>query len=498
MLAKNPKSLPKNLKKFTILHSNDMHGDFLAEVSGKKGKLIGGLALLSGYINQVRKQEKNVFYVISGDMVQGSLIDSEYKGISTIEIMNYLAPDMVALGNHEMDYGLPHLLFLEKMANFPIVNANLYIKKYNKRLMNPYKIVEKDGFDVLFTGILTEKVMDSLMQDKLIGSFITLEEASQEVGRICNAYKNDDIDLTILLTHIGYESDIELAKLLKPEWGVDMIIGGHSHTVLEEPTMVNNILIAQAGVGSDQVGRFDIIVDDDTNSIVDYTWELIPIDEDLAEPDHDLEKFIDSFQQEVDRKYNTLICKFATELTHPKREIETSLGNLIADAFADSSQTDVMLVGSGSIRVKQLGPLVTLKNFLACFPYDDTLTRFQITGKKLKDIFEFIMRPENRNSEGECYQVNAKVEAVYDDKKQKLKSLKIENEPVKNNQTYTLTLQGYHFSNSQAYLNISEKELLEAGESKVVTTSAQQVLEEFLRDNQNISRAVTGRLIYQK
>lgn len=222
-----------NTKKFTILHSNDIHGDFLAEVKAHEspkgfdgersrtieGKLVGGLALLSGYINQVRKEEENVFYVVSGDMVQGSLIDAEYKGISTMEIMNFLAPDVVALGNHEFDYGLPHLLFLEKMANFPIVNANLYIKKYNKRLMNPYVILKKAGFDILFTGIITEKVMDSLKQDKLVGTFISLEEASNEVGKICNAYKNDDIDLTILLTHIGFESDVALAKLLKPEWG---------------------------------------------------------------------------------------------------------------------------------------------------------------------------------------------------------------------------------------------------------------------------------------
>jgi 5'-nucleotidase len=61
-----------------------MHGDFLAEVQGKGGKLIGGLALLSGYINKVRQEEENVLYVISGDMVQGSLIDAEYKGISTM------------------------------------------------------------------------------------------------------------------------------------------------------------------------------------------------------------------------------------------------------------------------------------------------------------------------------------------------------------------------------------------------------------------------------
>ena len=136
-------------KRFTILHSNDMHGDFFAEVRGEQGRLIGGLALLSGYINKVRSEEENVLFVIAGDMVQGSLIDSEYKGISTMEIMNYLAPDVVCLGNHELDYGLPHLLFLEKMANFPIVNANMYIKNYHKRLMTPHLIIKKADFDIL-------------------------------------------------------------------------------------------------------------------------------------------------------------------------------------------------------------------------------------------------------------------------------------------------------------------------------------------------------------
>jgi len=483
-------------KKFTILHSNDIHGDFLQEVREGGDKLIGGLALLSGYINQVRKEEKNVLYLVSGDMVQGSIIDSEYKGISTIEIMNYLAPDVATLGNHEFDYGLPHLLFLEKMANFPIVNANLYIKKYNKRLMNPYLILNKDGFDILFTGIITEKVMDSIKMDELVGTFISLEEAKQEVGKICNAYKNDDIDLTVLLTHIGFESDVELAKMLKPEWGVDIIIGGHSHTKLKKPELVNNVLIVQAAVGSDQVGRFDIVVDDDTNSVVDYKWELIPINDDLAKPDKQLKEFIDSFKEETDRKYNTLVCKFAKKLTHPKREEETALGNLIADAFADHAQTDVMLVGSGSIRVKELGPLVRLKDFVACFPYDDSLNRYSVTGAHLKQIFNHVMRLENRDGEGECYQVNEKVKAIYDDKAGELEELEINGHPVENTEFYTLCLQGYHFNNAKEYLNISQKELMESGEYKTVTTSAQQVLEEYLRNHQNITSQIEERLKY--
>jgi 5'-nucleotidase/UDP-sugar diphosphatase len=488
--------LSMNTKRFTILHSNDMHGDFLAEVQGQEGKLMGGLALLSGYINEVREEEENVLYLISGDMVQGSIIDSEYKGISTIEIMNYLAPDVVALGNHEFDYGLAHLLFLERMANFPIVNANLYIKQYNKRLMRPYLIINKAGFDILFTGIITEKVMDTISQDRLVGSFVSLEEASREVGKITNAYKNDDIDLTVLLTHIGFESDKELADMLDPQWGVDLIIGGHSHTILEKPERVNGVLIVQAGVGTNQVGRLDIVVDDDTNSIVDYRWQLIPIDSSLAEPDQELKAYIDSFKEEVDRKYNTIICKLAEKLTHPVRAEETSLGNLIADTFAETAQCDVMLLGSGSVRSKEMGPLVTLNDLVSCFPYDDSLTRYGITGAKLARIFDHIMRPENRDGEGECYQVNGRISATYNDSERRLESLVVDGEPVSDSQLYTICLQGYHFNNSASYLSVSNEELLESGNSKVIATSAKQVLEEYLRNNQNISRRVEGRLVY--
>jgi len=487
----------KNIKKFTILHSNDMHGDFLAEVKAGEGKLMGGLALLSGYINKVRREEENVLFVIAGDMVQGSLIDFEYKGISTMEIMNYLAPDVVALGNHEFDYGLPHLLFLEKMANFPIVNANLYITHYNKRLMLPYIVIKKAGFDILFTGIVTEKVIDSIKQDKLISSFVTLEEAGNEIGVISNAYKNDDIDLTIVLTHIGFDSDIELAKLLKPEWGIDLIIGGHSHTILQQPEYINGIYIAQAGVGTDQIGRFDIMVDDTTNSIIDMKWQLISIDSSIAEPDEDLEKYINTFKEDVDRKYNTVVCKFARKVTHPAREIETELGNIISDAFAETSEADIMLTGAGSIRIKEMGPLVTLKDIMTCFPYDDSLSRHVVSGLEIKKMFSHFMRKENRNGEGECYQVNKKVRAVYDDGKKELVSLQLDGKEIDEASEYKICMQGYHFNNSKAYLNISNEELLKSGRSKVISTSAQQVLLEYLRNHQNIDGKIEGRLVFQ-
>jgi len=474
-----------------------MHGDFLAEVQGAEGNLIGGLALLSGYVNRVRKEEENVLYVISGDMVQGSLIDSEFKGISTIEIMNFIAPDVVTLGNHEIDYGLPHLLFLEKMANFPIVNANMYIAKYNKRLMRPYLIINVAGFDIMFIGILTEAVLQSLKMDRLVGTFISLEEASHEVGKICNAYKDEDIDLTILLTHIGFDSDKELAELLNPEWGVDMIIGGHSHSILEQPAIVKDILITQAGVGTDQIGRFDIVVDDDTNSIVEWKWQLLPVDESLAQPDEELQRFIDSFKKEVDRKYNAIMCRFAQKLTHPRREEETSLGNLFADILAGRAQVDVMFVGSGSIRGTEMGPLVTLGDFKAIFPFDDALYKVAVTGAQLRQIFKHILRPENRNSEGECYQVSKAVKAVYVDAARDLESLTINDQPVKDDEQYTICLQGYHYENSAPNVGLATEELTALEQSHVVTTSVIDVLEEYLSSHQNLNSRVEGRLTFK-
>lgn len=204
-----------NYKKLTLLHSNDMHGDFFEET--QNDSLVGGVSLLSGYIKQTKKAEKNCLYTISGDMLQGSVIDAEFRGISTIDIMNMLNPDVVTLGNHEIDYGLAHLLFLEKLAKFPIINANLYIKPSKTRLFQPYYLKEIDGMKILFVGIITEEVLSSVISEELISTLVDVQEAAREVEKICNAYKRVDIDFTVLLTHIGYENDLKLAELLKPE-----------------------------------------------------------------------------------------------------------------------------------------------------------------------------------------------------------------------------------------------------------------------------------------
>ncbi|MDY5933926.1 MAG: metallophosphatase, partial [Oscillospiraceae bacterium] len=304
-------------KKLVLLHSNDMHGDFLAE--DIDDRLVGGVSMLSGYVDKVRKEEPNTLYCIAGDMFRGSVIDSEYKGLSTIEIMNALAPDVVTLGNHETDYGISHLLFLEKCAKFPIINANLFIRTNQARLFRPHVILEVDGMKILFIGILTEEVISQTKNEGLIGSFVGINEAATEVGRICNAYNAIDIDFTVLLTHIGFEEDKKLAEMLDPSWGVDVIIGGHSHTFITEPAKVNDILIVQAGTGTDQIGRFDIVVDTDNNCVSEYEWQSVPINDDHCPRDSEIERLIANYKADTDVKYNRIVTRFRRELTHPDR-----------------------------------------------------------------------------------------------------------------------------------------------------------------------------------
>jgi len=115
----------------------------------------------------------------------------------------------------------------------------------------------------------------------------------------------------------------------------------------------------------------------------------------------------------------------------------------------------------------------------------------------LKRMFAHAMRPANRDGEGECYQVNCGVRAVYNDAKQELESLDVHGKPVDGEALYTVVLQGYHVNNASVYLNMTYDELAAHGKPKVVSTSIQDVLEEYFRNNQNLHSKLEGRLVYK-
>lgn len=482
----------QHLKKLTILHSNDMHGDFLAEQLDDK--LVGGVSLLSGYINQVRMSEENVIYAIAGDMFRGSIIDAEYKGISTIEIMNALSPDVVTLGNHELDYGLPHLLFIEKCAQFPIINANLFIKMNHARLFHPCEIIEIDGMKILFIGIITDDVIAQAKKDHLIGSFIGIKEAANEVGRICNTYNSLDIDLTVLLTHIGFEEDKELASMLRPEWGVDLIIGGHSHTLMDQPHEENGILIVQAGVGTDQIGRFDILVDTNKNSIHSYEWKCLPIDDSHCKRDAQIENLIKKYKDVTDQKYARVITRLRKELTHPQRNVETALGNLFADIIKNSLGLDVMLLGSGSIRREKLGPIVEYGSLLESFPYDDGVYLMKLQGEIFRKMMNYMLREEAFLGTTEFYQLSEGLRIEYSRTKGAIESLRLNEKEIDHHDVLSVGMQTFHFKNISDFLGVSMEEISQIVQPKLISSSCFDILEEYLSTNHALHREVEGRV----
>ena len=480
------------LRRLVLLHSNDMHGNFFAKET--HDKMVGGMSRLSGYVHKTREEETDpVLYVISGDMLQGSIIDQEYRGISTILVMNMLEPDVVTLGNHEMDYGFAHLMFLERCANFPIVNANLYIKPTGSNLFKPYHILELDGIRILFIGIITEEVLAKSKSEALLGTFISIEDAAEEVEYICNSYKDVDIDLTVLLTHIGFDQDKRLAALLPPELGVDLIIGGHSHTLLEQPEKVNDILIAQVGSGTDFLGRFDLTINMDSNSVHDFSWEAVPIDDSHCPNDPVMDQLLTEYQQEIDDKYNTVICRLPHEMEHGGRFRETELGNLFSDILSYQLGVDLVFVASGSIRKPKLQALVTRSDLMEIYPYDEPMISFTVDGRILRAMLGHLMRSLYQAGTREFYQWNrdlrVEVEATGG-----LGQVLMKRAPLDPDGEYRIAMQEYHYGIIADNFGISQEEIALKGRVRVVSTSAQDNLIEYFRKHKIPRNRRDGRI----
>ncbi len=480
-------------KKLTILHSNDIHGDFLPTV--KNGVNTGGLARLSGYVKKVREEEENVIYLNAGDMFRGSVIDSEFRGLSTIELMNMLAPDASTIGNHEVDYGVAHLLFLERCARFPIVNADLYITLNSTRLFRPYINLEVGGMRIMVVGLLTEEVISSTKSEKIIGTYINVAEAAKEVGIMADNYRTKDTDLFILLTHIGIEKDRELANLLNPDWGVDMIIGGHSHTFMDQAEIVNGIPIVQAGTGSGQIGRFDITYDDVLKKITGWKWRTQVIDENSAPVNPLIEEVVNDFKSLTDAKYRRVVTRFARELTHPTRIQETEMGNLYADLLQDESSFDIMLMGSGAIRKKAMGPTVEYQDMVENTPFDDQLFMLKVTGDEFRRMIQYVMRDDAWDGHTEFYQYSKGVRIVYRKSTHTLEELSFRGKEIEDGDTFLIALQNYHYNNFEEFFNVPLSPIKERMRPRVVATSVNNIVEEYFATHQGLDAKVEGRIV---
>ena len=175
--------MENDLKEIVILHSNDIHGQFAGKTD-ELGRMCHSTAQVAGYVSSKKAENPCTFYCIAGDAFQGSLIDSEFLGLSTIDILNMSNIDVMALGNHELDYGISHMMFVAKFAEFPIINANFKMKTNGRNLFKPQHRIRRDGMEFLFIGLLTPDIVDQTRAEGLVGSYVTVEDSKAELEKI--------------------------------------------------------------------------------------------------------------------------------------------------------------------------------------------------------------------------------------------------------------------------------------------------------------------------
>ena len=264
-------------KHLTVLHTNDVHSYIDPfPVTHPKNPNMGGVSRRAALIESIRKENPNVLLLDAGDIFQGTPYFNYYGGELELKLMSMMNYDLATLGNHDFDNGIDGFYSQMHHANFDFVSANYNFENtiLNGKV-NPYKIIHKNGIKIGVFGLGIE--LEGLVDKKNYKETVYLNpiEIAQDMSRILKQEKK--CDLVICLSHIGYQykndhdkiCDVKLATLTKD---IDLIIGGHTHTFLDKPTVLKNaegkdVLVNQVGCYGINLGRIDFYFDNDTSLI---------------------------------------------------------------------------------------------------------------------------------------------------------------------------------------------------------------------------------------
>ncbi len=251
-------------KKLTILHTNDMHSHIDPFEEGRY-KGLGGMSARASAIKKVRSTEDNLLLLDVGDVFQGTPYFNMFGGELELKLMSEMRYDATTVGNHEFDNGLDGLKYAMQFANFPYLSANYdFSKNTIAGNVQPYKIFNKGGIRVGVFGLGIE--LEGLVNSSMYGNTIYRDPIAiaKEMVQELSAKK---CDLIICLSHLGYdygESETPSDKRLAQEVSeIDVILGGHTHTFMEEPLLLTNsegfiTTINQVGWAGINLGRIDV------------------------------------------------------------------------------------------------------------------------------------------------------------------------------------------------------------------------------------------------
>ena len=253
--------------KLTILHTNDMHSHIEAFSSGRN-KGLGGMFQLSSLVKKIRQEENNILLLDAGDIFQGTPYFNLFGGELEFRLMSEMGYDAVTIGNHDFDNGIDGLANQMHHANFPFISSNYdFSNTILEDKVIPHKVFNKSGIKIGVLGIGIE--LKGLVDPKLYGNTNYLDPVTIANKKAHYLKKTLNCDLVICLSHLGFKyksekiSDLKLAAKSKH---IDLIIGVHTHSFLNEPVTLKNssnkdVLISQVGFGAIKLGQIDYYFD---------------------------------------------------------------------------------------------------------------------------------------------------------------------------------------------------------------------------------------------
>jgi 5'-nucleotidase len=271
--------------KLTILHTNDWHSridPFATDAGNNAG--MGGAAVRSALIKKIRQQEKNVLLLDAGDIFQGTPYFNFFEGELEYKLMSEMGYDVATLGNHDFDNGIEGIVNQLRHAQFSFVNCNYQFKDtLLEGKIKPYRVIKKQGLKIGILGVGIE--LQGLVPGELYGN-IKYGDAIDAANKTAALLKQEEkCDYVVCLSHLGYKynsnkiSDIRLASQTK---NIDLIIGGHTHTLLQAPDIQKNaenkmVMINQVGWGGTHLGRIDLIFTTGPKQALQTTSALLPL-----------------------------------------------------------------------------------------------------------------------------------------------------------------------------------------------------------------------------
>lgn len=381
-----PSEVGSSRIEIVIVYQNDFHGKL--HPSKGDGEERGGLARLAGLVDRWRADYPgSVLWLDGGDTWHGTNLANFFEGQAVVEAFNLAGLDAMVLGNHDFNYGLDGLAERVEQAAFPVISANIVPEDGGQRLVAPSHLFEVGGLQVAVFGLTTPSTPLSTLPSNVTG--LTFSGPVEVAAHIVPALR-EQADLVVALTHLGLPADLELASEVA---GIDVIVGGHSHTVLEEPIQVGDTLIVQAGEYGQHLGVLQLAVEE--GRVVDYAGWLEPVTSEA--PTHStVAAAIQRWDEPLYDRINEKVAYIDEHLPGDyelMRTQETRLGNLLTDIAREVAGADLALLNGGSIRAPLEAGDVTRGDLTTILPFDNTLVALRVSGQQIKEALEHSLAP---------------------------------------------------------------------------------------------------------